>query len=55
MQPHVPTQVAGPRERLAARLADMRPLPRMCPHVLSQVTGLGERIAARLADMRPLP
>jgi hypothetical protein len=41
-------QAAGRRERLAARLADMRLLPRVCPHVRGQVVGPRERLAARL-------
>ena len=55
MFPHMRMQVAGLRERLAARLTDMRLLPRMRAHVRSQATGLRERLAARLADMRLLP
>ena len=42
------------RECLAARLTDMRLLPRMRPHVYPQATRLGERLAACLADMRLL-
>jgi hypothetical protein len=41
------SQVAGPRKRLVARLADKRLLPRMCPHVRGQVAGLCERLATR--------
>ena len=52
--PHVLRQVAGLRERLAARLTHMRLLPRMRAHVHSQAAGLGERLAARVADMRLL-
>ena len=52
---HVRSQVAGLGERLTARLADKRLLPRMCPHVRSQAVGLRERLAARLADKRLLP
>ena len=52
---HVHSQVAGLRERLAARLADMRLLPRMREHVPGQVDGLRKRLAARLADIRLLP
>ena len=48
MYPHVRGQVAGRGERLAARLTDMRLLPRMCPHVVHQATGRRERLAARL-------
>ena len=55
MHPHVPCQVTGPRERLAAGLAYMWLLPRMCPHVLSQVAGIEECFAARLTYMRLLP
>ena len=55
--PNVLKQVVGRRERLAARLADMRPLlpPMYHAHVLSQFAGPRVRLAARLADMRPLP
>ena len=52
MRAHVPSQAVGLRERLAARLAGMRLLPRMYPHVYSPVAGLRERLSARLADMR---
>jgi len=45
----------GQRERLAARVADMRLLTRMCPRVPSQVMCQRERLAAGLADMRLLP
>ena len=31
VRPHVHRQLSGPRERIAARLADMRLLPRMRP------------------------
>ena len=55
MCPHVHSQVAGPRERLAARLAYMRLLPRMRAHVHSQAAGLSERLAACLTDIRLLP
>jgi hypothetical protein len=55
MRPHVLGQVAGIGERLAARLADMRLLPRMHPHVPGQVAGRRTRLAARLADMRLFP
>jgi len=41
MQP----RTAGLRERLATRLADMRPLPRLRPHAPSQVAGRRERLA----------
>ena len=51
----MPSQVAGRRERLAARLTDIRLLPRMRLHVPIQSTGLTERLAARLADIRLLP
>ena len=37
MYPHVLSQVVGLRERLAACLADMWLLPRMCPHVPGQI------------------
>jgi hypothetical protein len=37
MRPHVHSQVAGAGKRLAARLADMRLLPRMRGRVLSQL------------------
>jgi len=55
MRPHVADQVDGLRERLATRLTDMRPLPRMRPHVVDQVDNLRERLATRLTDMPPLP
>ena len=55
MCPHVRHQGVGPRERLAARLADMRLLPRMREHVLSQVADVRERLATRLTDMRMIP
>ena len=55
MYPHVLGQVAGSRERLAARLADIRLLPRMRTHVDKQVAERRERLAARLADMWLLP
>ena len=48
-------QAVGLRERLAARLADIRLLPRMRTDVHSQVTGLRERLAACLTDVRLLP
>ena len=54
MRQHVPRQDAGLRERLATRLADMRPLPCMRQHVFRQAVGARERLAARLADMRPI-
>ena len=49
MCPHVRHQVAGPRERPAARLTDISLLSRMREHVPSQVAGIGERRAACLA------
>ena len=52
---HVASQVSRLSERLAARLADMRLLPRMCPDVPSQRADVRERLAARVADMRLLP
>ena len=59
LRPHVRggvhSQAVRPRERLAARLADMRLLPRMRARVPGQAVGRGERLAARLADMRLLP
>ena len=55
MRPHVPNQAAGRRQRLAARLADMRRLPRMRPHVCSQLARPREGLAARLAGVRPFP
>ena len=55
LRPHVGSQVAGLRKRLATRLADVWTLPRMCQHVLSQVVFPSVRIAARLADIRLLP
>jgi hypothetical protein len=42
-------QVAGRRERLAARLADMRLLPSMRAHVRRQLAGGRERLATCLA------
>jgi len=39
-QVHVSSQTAGLRERLAARLTDMRLLPRMRAHVQSQLEWL---------------
>ena len=47
--------MAGLRERLAARVADMWLLPRMRQHVRSQEAGPRERLPARLADMWLLP
>ena len=47
--------MAGPRQRLATRVADMRSLPRMRQHVCSQVAERRGRLATRVADMRPLP
>jgi len=55
MYPHVFSQAAGLRERLAERVADMRLLIRMCPRVPSQVMCQRERLASCLADMRLLP
>ena len=52
---HVHSQAAGRCERLAARLTDIRLIPRMRAHVRSQVTRGRERFAARLADMRLVP
>ena len=52
VRPHVRSQVAGLRERLAARFAEMRPLPRMRPQVRSQGPGLGES-ASRACARRP--
>jgi hypothetical protein len=49
---HVPSQVAGRGERLAARLTDVRLLSHVGVHVLSQVAALGERLAADLTDGR---
>ena len=55
MGQYVPSQDVRLNERLAARLADIRLLPRMCPHVVHQAAGRRERLAAGLADMRLLP
>ena len=54
MRPHVLSQLAGLGKSIAARLADVRLLPRMHPPVLSQVAGRRERLAACLADIQLL-
>ena len=55
MRAHMRNQVAGRRERLVARLANMWLLPRMRAHVRSQAAKRRERLVARLADMWRLP
>ena len=55
MHARVGNQSTGCRERLAARQADMRLLPRVRAHVRHQVAGHRERLAARFADIRLLP
>ena len=55
MHPHVPRQVAGLREGLAARRALVRPLPAVHPHVPPQVAEPREGLAARRALVWPLP
>ena len=52
---HVRSHGAEPGERLAACLADMRPLPRMRQHVLNQGTAIRKCITARFAGVWLLP